>query len=43
MFVTYERDGDVGVITLTREPLNTYDELATVYAVSATSNSEVVA
>jgi enoyl-CoA hydratase len=23
--VTYERDGDVSVITLTREPLNTYD------------------
>jgi enoyl-CoA hydratase/carnithine racemase len=26
MFVTYERDGDVGVITLAREPLNTYDD-----------------
>ena len=26
MFVTYERDGDVGIITLAREPLNSYDD-----------------
>jgi enoyl-CoA hydratase/carnithine racemase len=26
ILVTYERDGDVGVITLTRQPLNTYDD-----------------
>jgi enoyl-CoA hydratase len=26
MFVTYERDDDVAVITLHREPLNTYDD-----------------
>ena len=24
-FVSYERDGDVGIVTLAREPLNTYD------------------